>query len=217
MISLDASSTQNNGTATTTICAWDHTIGSDNSRILLVFAPISQATDVSSVYFGETELTLIGTISNSNSKAKVYYLIAPPIGKNTIKVTYDASLQYLIAGALSFFGVDQVTPYKNVTTATGTATNKTFTQVCQNSDSYIIECYGSDNETETPQSGQTMFFTANRFFSYDTGIAAGNNSQTWNCAGSNVYAWLGFELMSTEINYLKRYRRSRILGSVSGT
>lgn len=208
MITIDSAVAFGNGTNNLNHATWSHTIGNFANRVLIIFIPVSQATFPSTITYGGVALTGATGVANGNSKSYIYYMFNPPVGTANCVITYNATLQYLVGSSASFYNCSTLA---NATTAIGTASNKTFTQACTKPDSIILECYGADTGVNSAGSGQTMVGSDNRFGAYDTGIVAGNNSQTWNCATSGNYAWSGIELQASETyNYLKPRGRSRI-------
>jgi hypothetical protein len=83
----------------------------------------ADAPTITQVMFGATDITanLIGTELNSgNCAVSMYYLMNPPEGTSTVRVTQSASTRF-IGSATSFFNVDQSTPFGTFASNTGTS------------------------------------------------------------------------------------------------
>lgn len=93
-----------NETNSGTSVSWSHTCtGSD--RILWVYVMNSSAVNVTSVTYNGVELTLaVG--NGSSQRSRLYYLIAPATGANTVQVNL-ASTSYVYCASASYTGVAQ--------------------------------------------------------------------------------------------------------------
>lgn len=198
-IGVDSTSAGGNGTTNSNTLTWSHTIGNHNDRILIFFVPISQAITISSVKYNGVSLTQFVGITNGNPKAYIYYMINPPVGTENCQIIFNTSVQYLYAGAGSFYGIDQINPLLNATTAKGTSANKNNSINCTYNNSYILECYGAGTGVNTPGSGQTRITYDNRLSSYDDSVVVGSNSQIWTCPDNTSWAWVGCELKAGQI------------------
>lgn len=197
-ISVDSTSFKENGTNNLNTLTWSHTIGSGSNRILIVYVPISQNVSVTGVTYGGVSLTQFVGITNGDPKAYIYYLLNPTVGTANCVITFNTSIQYLLAGVASFFNVNQTIPLANGTTKTGTASNKSMNITCTYSNSYILECLGSISGVHSAGSGQTLISTANRLSAYDSSTVQGTNSQSWTTSESTAYAWVACELVAAK-------------------
>lgn len=92
--------------------SWPHTVGNGPSRILLVDLSIKDTVTVATVTYNVTSaLTHIGSQASPGSKNRVelWYLLSPPSGIANIEVTLSTGAK-IVAGAISYSGVDQLTP-----------------------------------------------------------------------------------------------------------
>lgn len=92
---------------------WPHVVGFAANRLLVVVVSIRDAQDtVSSVTFGATPLSLLGTRNSADSAARVelWYLVAPPPGWDSVRVQLS-KVSDVVAGALSLSGADQASPF----------------------------------------------------------------------------------------------------------
>src|SRR5262245_38978862 len=99
-----------------------HTVGSGSNRLLLVEVVINKGgTTVSSVTYGGTALTKVGSAVNAMIHTELWYLRAPATATANVVVPASGGNPEITAGATSFFGVDQTTPLGTAVTANGKA------------------------------------------------------------------------------------------------
>jgi len=120
-VTADTSSSASSNTPVTSL-TWSHTVsGSGTDGFLLVaVGTVDGAQNVTSVTYGGTALTQIGAIEEMAGKVRIelWYLKAPSAG--TADVVVDiAGATSISAGATTFFGVDQATPYSATAFAQG--------------------------------------------------------------------------------------------------
>ena len=115
--------------------SWSHTVSAGSNRMLVVgVVTDGVATKPSSVTWGGVALSNVGFVSNaqggdSDKRAlvSVWTLVAPASGTNTVAATLTGG-SAVVAGATSYTGVDQTTPYTGWTTTTGSSLNSSLTQ-----------------------------------------------------------------------------------------
>lgn len=112
---------------------WSHVVGTNSNRVLIVGVGIFAAGSVSSIDVSGQAMTFLRTDANGVYTSELWYLIAPTSGSRTITVTLSASLT-AIAGASSYWNVDQTSP---------------------------IDANNGANGTNTPASGSVTTVTAN--------------------------------------------------------
>lgn len=99
--------------------SWSHTVSGTN-RLLLLTVSIRTDSVTSATYAG-TPLTLLDNANASTyAKTSIYYMVNPPIGTNTVAVTFSdsTSAAWVQCAATSWVGVDQTTPFGTVAKAT---------------------------------------------------------------------------------------------------
>ncbi len=107
--------------------AWSHTVVSSDHTFLVVgvFDSTADPTpDITSVTYGSQSLSQIWSQLDANPLGVFstgWGLINPAVGANTITVTFSVSVGDAAGGAACYKGVDQTTPYHNVTAAGGTS------------------------------------------------------------------------------------------------
>ena len=128
---LDAVGPNSTGTATTgNSLSWSHTCSGTN-RLLTVSLSVGSGTTatVTSVTYNGVAMTEAARVMSNNQNdgyVKLFYLVAPATGSNTVQVTCDSS-KPLIAGSVSFTGVDQTTPVSNLATNFGSSASPSVT------------------------------------------------------------------------------------------
>jgi hypothetical protein len=122
LVAVDASTSFSNefGTSLT----WKHTVGFESNRLLLVGVSTQYAT-VGSVTFNGVPLTLVGRrqggSASNDGYAEIWALTSPATGTGTIVVNIPQG-DAIVAGAVSYYGVDQTTPLGAFTGANGQST-----------------------------------------------------------------------------------------------
>jgi hypothetical protein len=157
-----ASTSSSSGSGSTTL-SWSHTVGAGSNRILVVGVALANGSSqtVSSVEYNGDSLTFIGSKENgTNVRVELWFLLAPDVGlDNTIDITLDGSAD-IAAGAVTFTGVNQTTPFDSFASATGTGTGPTVDASSAACD-VVIDVLGAvAAPSVTAGSGQTLEWTA---------------------------------------------------------
>jgi hypothetical protein len=122
LVAVDASTSSSNEFGTT--LTWTHTVGFESNRLLLVGVSTQYAT-VGSVTFNGIPLTLVGRrqggSASNDGYAEIWSLTAPATGTGTIVVNIPLG-DAIVAGAVSFYGVDQTQPLGAFAGANGQST-----------------------------------------------------------------------------------------------
>lgn len=106
-IVFDAAGSSSCGCAT---LSWSHTVGSGNSRILVVGIAVQRSNvPVTSVTYGGQPLTR-QVIDSVFPIVEIWTRVSPLVGPATIVVTHPADA--IVGGSVSFSGVDQSTPVR---------------------------------------------------------------------------------------------------------
>jgi hypothetical protein len=110
------SSAQTYGTS----LSWSHKVGSGSGRLLIVGFSAYETVSVDTITYGGTDLNWIGNCEDGtgNIHTEMWYLYAPPVGTATLRIVWDKSTT-LAGGAVSFFGVESMTPLGNFACAEG--------------------------------------------------------------------------------------------------
>lgn len=113
------------GNSSASALTFAHTVGPGSSRILIVGVSIDETTTVnviSSVTYGGAPLTNIGNTTSTGNVTRIslWRLVNPPSGTANIVVTpVSGNVEEFVAGATSYFGVNQTTPLGTFAQAIG--------------------------------------------------------------------------------------------------
>jgi len=85
---------------------------------------VSGNEQITAVTIGATPLTRVTRTIFHEYTTELWYAVAPPLGTNTVTVTYASGVQDEAVAGVSFIGIDQVTPFDtNTGHQAGIATN----------------------------------------------------------------------------------------------
>lgn len=137
-ITQDAVSTVQHNAGTTSL-TWSHTVGSQSNRILLVGFSTYQ-TGASSVTYGGVNLTKIATSANTGNQAysEVWYLKNPASGTASVVINLSAS-SAIVADSVSYYNVNQTTPFGTAATNSGTSVTATTTVSSTNTNQLVFD------------------------------------------------------------------------------
>lgn len=173
---------------------WLHTCaGSDRLLKVDIFYYDSVDTVSAVTYNGDAMTVISGsTVSNGQYTVTSYGLIAPDTGSNTISVTFTGGVFDFGAGAISWTGADQATPFGTAATATGTSTAPSVNASSASgeivSDALVI-VHGGTLTVDGSQSQQWNTPTANAFIKYAGSTEAGAGTTTMSWSNSTSQAW----------------------------
>src|SRR3990172_1878325 len=150
---FDAASTSK---ASGTSLSWSHTTGSTAERALVVaVAANNDATGTfGDVTYAGTPLTFLGWGTSSGFSVRIWYLLNPPSGANTISISTTVSMA-MVGGATSWSGVNQDTPFGTMTGDTQ-ITSTTSITVTSATGEFVLDFLVANNETATVGAGQTQ-------------------------------------------------------------
>lgn len=154
-VAVDAvSSASSNGTP---IFSWSHITGSGTDRLLVVSTSVGDnPATITGITYGGIALTKLRSDVNTgdDTATELWYLINPANGINTITVTMSEGGS-AVGGAVSFTGVDQITPFSSNTGATGTGTLASVV-VTSATDEMVVSVLAifEGDSSATPVSGQ---------------------------------------------------------------
>lgn len=128
----------------------------------------------------------------------------PPIGAGSISVIADSASNYVIAGAVSFYNIDQNVPFGEIKTTMGDGTSSTLS-VPSNTSQLVFDFYGNQatppGYAPMPKSDQIQQMNIGDFRSQEiaSSTKAGaslNTTMTWNWKKTNNYADIGVPINS---------------------
>ncbi|HZJ54335.1 MAG TPA: C25 family cysteine peptidase [Myxococcaceae bacterium] len=155
------------GTCGSTL-SWLHTVGPQaNDRYLLVGISTGNAggsVAPTSVTYGAQTLGLLGSASNAAGSSRVflYGLLAPARGANTITVGLPAGPCAVVAGSVSYTGVNQATPTRTAASTGGAGNTGAVTVSTGQGDKVISVVSSNTAASGTPQTGATIRWAASR-------------------------------------------------------
>ncbi|NOZ53983.1 MAG: hypothetical protein GXP08_12790 [Gammaproteobacteria bacterium] len=127
---------------------WNHTVTGVN-RALLVGVTLrnNSAQTVSGVTYAGVSLSLVAVQSNGSSiRVELWQLVAPATGNNEIAVGLSANAR-VVAGAVSFTGVDQAMPIDAANSASGNSTTPTVNVTTLTPNAWLMDVQGEQNFT----------------------------------------------------------------------
>src|SRR4030042_6275921 len=95
---------------------WTHTVGTGDNRILMVGISLQDDPypigSVTGITYGTYNMTFVDTATQSSddSRVEIWKLVAPPIGTNTIVVTFSEPVYWAVGGATSWTSVNPDIP-----------------------------------------------------------------------------------------------------------
>ena len=119
-IAFDAASEgHNTSSSEVTSLTVSHTVVSNTNGILVVGGNMLDTTypfpTVSTMTYAGQSMTFIARLKQPNDatarvSSELWYIKAPATGANNIVITFSASVRGVVAGGMSYTGVDQTTP-----------------------------------------------------------------------------------------------------------
>jgi len=194
MITIDATASHNHGTSDT----WSHTVGSGSNRLLLVaVATHWNGGKASAVTYNGASLTKLFELTGNTEfgtpyrRTQLWYLVAPDVGAHDVVVTYQSGDYSPHYASISFFNVDQLSPFRNAGTygisdyaaaASVDVTDCIADDLCVAFISYMF----SETSTITDNAGQTR-----QIESSSTGPASVLSTKTAAGSTTNIgWTWI---------------------------
>jgi PAP2 superfamily len=118
---LNVTSTSGASSAAAGTLNWQHTVDALSNRVLVVGVTADQAVNaVQSVSYGGLPLSRLAwqTSGSGRQRAELWYRVGPPVGTATVQVRMSY-WDDVVAGATSYVGVHQQTPFGTLRAATG--------------------------------------------------------------------------------------------------
>jgi hypothetical protein len=140
--------------------SWNHTVTTTGSGMLLTAGVmIGKSPDTAikvAVTYNGVPMTSAGLVHSNNRTdgyVQLFYLVAPATGTHAVQVTLTGGTAAIEAGSVSFTGVNQTTPFRNLTTAFGTGTTPTVTVASAPGnmviDAMVTGCNGTITSSQT--------------------------------------------------------------------
>jgi len=154
--------------AASLIYAFDVPDGADRALIVSVqlgSSCVPATPEITSVaYAGRTLApiaSIVGTPCGTDAtRSEQWLLVAPPVGTADVVVTLSMTAQSVHSAALTFTGVDQADPVRDVGTASGAATLSTVAVTSATGD-LVVNTVGQGNSIVGPGAEATLRFLTN--------------------------------------------------------
>jgi hypothetical protein len=167
--------------ASASTLSWSHTVAGSNT---LLTASVAVGVDgdnrtLAVTYNGVpmTSAAKVHSNNQANGFVQLFYLVAPAAGTHTVQVTMTGGTASMEAGSISFSGVNQTTPVKNIATSFGNSTTPAVAVTSASGDMVVDALsYG------TAVRASTM---TNRWLMNQNGSTAGGNGAQSTAAGAS--------------------------------
>lgn len=192
------------------------TIGAGAGRLLIVgvsWRNVASGT-ISGVAFDPAGLNVAFSShtqesNGTNAAAQFWYLVAPPVGTYTVRVTFTESGENGTAVALPIYGAKQASPFGTQAVANGSNTTGTGNQAVSGADTWLaidLISKRSSAETATARGGQTeRGKTATSIGTAAQDIVGGLSTEVmtttsvnmgwdWSTAGNRQWAFAGIAI-----------------------
>ena len=126
---LGVASTSLSSSPNAATLSWTHTVEPLNNRLLVVgVSNVDAANSVRSVSYGGQPLQRLGSQTSQDNKQRVelWYRVGPAAGTATV-VVQMTDWNHVVAGATTYFGVRQQSPFGILRSATDVSTNACVT------------------------------------------------------------------------------------------
>ena len=143
------------GQATATSLTFSHTTINKPDRVIVVCVASDNA-DPTGITYNSVSLTRLNGINISNRYSSMWYLVAPATGANNVVVSRSGSDE-IVAGATTYYHVDQGSPVSNAGTNSGNSqTSSSIAGTTTASDIAVDALTLLDPPSGTVGSGQTQ-------------------------------------------------------------
>jgi len=145
-INVGASSFSNSNNTNSLV--WNHNVTGSNRALLVgVSFRNNGGQTVSNVTYGGIPLSLVVAQSNASSiRVEMWKLTAPITGNNAIAVSMSGNAR-VVAGAVSFTGVDQAVPIEAAASASGNSTTPNVNITTLTPNAWVMDVQGEQNYT----------------------------------------------------------------------
>lgn len=189
-ITLDSSTSTAIGAASS--ITWSHTVGSGLSNTLLIVGvdiQKSTSTYVTGINYAGVALTRANFALGPESpkvRAELWYLTNPEAGTNNVVVTLSTTTG-VVAGAVSFSGVDQTNPISNTAINSGGDPPASTLITTANANAWIIDTVASDTSSAMTATSPQV----ERWDKQPTGVQlrGGGSTKTAITPGSQTMSW----------------------------
>ena len=147
------------GAANVTSIEWNHTTGTNSSRLLVVGISLRQATGATTVtdvkYDGASISFYRGDANPGFSRVEIWYLVNPASGNRTVNVTLSSN-ENVVGGSITLDNVSQASPLDNDATAQGDSDTPSVTVTSEADDMVLDVLAVGDGTGATVDPNQTQ-------------------------------------------------------------
>ena len=192
-LAIDAVSSSACGACTS--LSWSHTVSGSDTLLDVGTSGYDTTPDtITGVTYNAAPMTVVPSSSATNGghTVAIYGLVAPATGTNTVVVSANGTMTDLGAGAVSFTGAHQTTPFGTANTATGSSTTPSV-NVSSAADEIVMDTVNIiHNGTLTVDGSQTQRWNAisgSGFIKYGGSTETGSATTTMSWGNSTSQAW----------------------------
>ncbi len=189
-LAVDAvSNTSGSGTGPFT---FSHTVSGSDRALCVCIANYRNTTYITDVTFDGDALTELESLTSGEYTVSIWGMAAPNAGTLTVSVTPNLSVFDIGISAISFTGVDQVTPFGTAGSASGTSDAPSVAVSSASGELVLDSLLIVHSGTLTVGSGQTQRVktnTGNAFIKYACSTEPGASSTTMSWSNSTSQDW----------------------------
>lgn len=174
---------------------FSHTTSGANRVMIVGVSYYHPSGTISAVTYNAVAATLIplASVDTGDYHARLYYLIAPDTGSNTVSVSVNANLYAIGIGVTTVTGAHQTTPYGTAVTAIGNDTTPTVDVLAASDELAIDTLCIIHSGTLSVGSGQTARWNAiqsSGFIKYagSTEPGVGTTTMSWDNTTAQTWA-----------------------------
>lgn len=181
-----------------------HTTSNGADRFMLVGVSLWNEDNetVSSVTYGGTGLTRIGSVSNGDdSRVEIWKLLNPAAGTANVAITFSSRVQKGAgAGVMTFTGVDQISPHDTFQSRTGDSDEASISVSSTSGDLVFVAAASEEQDDPLDIDAGTerwnVKVSGNNKFAGAGGTRNGSNSTTirWDLDSSDDWAIAGLSI-----------------------
>src|SRR5437867_2330867 len=201
-----ASSASFTGNGAAISFSWSHAGAPSPTNYLAVVGvsfQLGASVAPSSVTFGSSAMTVVGTQFVSDQGIRIYKLINPPTGTQTVQVTFGSpptTSGGAVGGAITYTGADQTNGVRNFLGASGSSANPTVT-ITSASGNIVQDCIEGDSGfpslTATGTQQWNRIFRTSNHGASQTKQGAASVTMDWTVTASDNWAIGGVDVIAS--------------------
>jgi hypothetical protein len=137
--------------------SWSHMASGIDRYVIVGMSSANDTIATVTATYGGAAMTLLGTVASADSKVRMFGLVNPPAGSQTVILSFSSPCSEVSAGAISLYGVDQQNPagdFQGAFGATATCSNTLQSAAAD----LVVDVVAADSATVqlTPGPGQNV-------------------------------------------------------------